>query len=32
VVNVYHHYISGRPRWSNTYNHPESGLIYLGIY
>ncbi len=32
VVNVYHHYISGRPRWSNTYKQPESGLIYLGIY
>ena len=32
VVNVYHHYLSGRPRWSNTDKQPESGLVYLGIY
>ena len=32
VINVYHHYISGKPKWSNTYKYPESGLIYLGIY
>lgn len=32
VVHVYHHYVNGKPKWSNTYKNPESGLIYLGIY
>jgi len=31
VINVYHHYVGNRIKWSS-YKNPESGLMYLGIY
>jgi len=31
TINVYHHYVGRRIKWSS-YKNPESGLMYLGIY
>jgi hypothetical protein len=31
TINVYHHYVGSRIKWSS-YKNPESGLMYLGIY